>query len=220
MVRQASCDVSDRNDKGSPDTVWQILGSYCGSFSCSKTSAAQTQDPAPASRKETLQSESGKALPSARKVSSPCFSPREPQTRAPVHKRAGLLGSRTQQVHGHLGTPVGPKHEIRGPPSTAAGAALLRLALTQAHTSNGRAKMLLSVPSSRKARNADLFLTLLNRNLSSRGSFKATQPPSRGEEAPFSIYACSQHWEALSTFLSKLLRRKLKRKDKRPQQNC
>lgn len=75
MVRQASCDVSDRNDKGSPDTVWQILGSYCGSFSCSKTSAAQTQDPAPASRKETLQSESGKPLPSSRKVSRLCFSP-------------------------------------------------------------------------------------------------------------------------------------------------
>lgn len=36
MVRQASCDVSDRNDKGSPDTVWQILGSCRGSFSCSK----------------------------------------------------------------------------------------------------------------------------------------------------------------------------------------
>lgn len=59
MVRQASCDVSDRNDKGSPDTVWQILGSYSGSFSCSKTSAAQTQDLAPASRKETLLSEQG-----------------------------------------------------------------------------------------------------------------------------------------------------------------
>ncbi|ELW70975.1 hypothetical protein TREES_T100015699 [Tupaia chinensis] len=42
MVRQARCDVSDRNDKGSPDTVWQILGSYRGSFSCSETSAAQT----------------------------------------------------------------------------------------------------------------------------------------------------------------------------------
>lgn len=59
MVRQASCDVSDRNDKGSPDTVWQILGSCRGSFSCSKTSAAQTQDPALASRKQTLQSEQG-----------------------------------------------------------------------------------------------------------------------------------------------------------------
>ena len=59
MVRQASCDVSDRNDKGSPDTVWQILGSYRGSFSCSKTSAAQTQDLALASRKETLLSEQG-----------------------------------------------------------------------------------------------------------------------------------------------------------------
>lgn len=57
MVRQASCDVSDRNDKGSPDTVWQILGSCRGSFSCSKTSAAQIQDPALALRKETLQSE-------------------------------------------------------------------------------------------------------------------------------------------------------------------
>lgn len=57
MVRQASCDVSDRNDKGSPDTVWQILGSCRGSFSCSETSAAQTQDPTLASRKETLQSE-------------------------------------------------------------------------------------------------------------------------------------------------------------------
>lgn len=43
MVRQASCDVSDRNDKGSPDTVWQILGSCRGSFSCSTASAAQTK---------------------------------------------------------------------------------------------------------------------------------------------------------------------------------
>lgn len=59
MVRQASCDVSDRNDKGSPDTVWQILGSRLGSFSCSKTSAAQTQDPALASRKGILQCEQG-----------------------------------------------------------------------------------------------------------------------------------------------------------------
>lgn len=56
MVRQASCDVSDRNDKGSPDTVWQILGSYCSSFSCSQTSAAQTRDPARAAGKETLRS--------------------------------------------------------------------------------------------------------------------------------------------------------------------
>lgn len=39
MVRQASCDVSDRNDKGSPDTGWQILGS-CPPPACSEASAA------------------------------------------------------------------------------------------------------------------------------------------------------------------------------------
>lgn len=75
MVRQASCDVSDRNDKGSPDTVWQILGSCRGSFSCSKTSAAQTRDPTLASRKETLQSERGGLAKFSKGVSLPvCLS--------------------------------------------------------------------------------------------------------------------------------------------------
>lgn len=82
---------------------------------------------------------------------APAFPP-WPQTRAPVHKRAGLLGSRTQQVHRLLGTLVGPKHDIRCPPTTSAGAALLRHAPAQAHASNGRAKMLLSVPPSRRQR--------------------------------------------------------------------
>lgn len=152
MVRQASCDVSDRNDKGSPDTVWQILGSYCGSFSCSKTSAAQTQDPAPASRKETLQSESGKALPSARKGSSPCFSP---VSHRPVLLSTSELGSWAvgrSRCTDTWARRWGPSMKSVAPHSTPAGAALLRHALTQAHTSNGRAKMLLSVQSSRKAK--------------------------------------------------------------------
>lgn len=42
-------------------------------------------------------------------------SPREPQTRVPVHKRARHSGSGTQQVHGRPGTPVGPKHQIPAP---------------------------------------------------------------------------------------------------------
>lgn len=73
MVRQASCDVSDRNDKGSPDTVWQILGSCRGSFSCSETSAAQTQDPTLASRKETLRSERGGLAKFSKGVCSACL---------------------------------------------------------------------------------------------------------------------------------------------------
>lgn len=73
MVRQASCDVSDRNDKGSPDTVWQILGSCRGSFSCSETSAAQTQDPTLASRKETLRSEREGRAKFSKGVCSACL---------------------------------------------------------------------------------------------------------------------------------------------------
>lgn len=117
MVRQASCDVSDRNDKGSPDTVWQILGSYRGSFSCSKTSAAQTQDPALASRKETLQSESEEPLPSSRKVSSLCFSP---MSHGPVFlslSEPGTQASR-QQVHSHLGILATPGGAQTGRPPT------------------------------------------------------------------------------------------------------
>lgn len=89
MVRQASCDVSDRNDKGSPDTVWQILGSRRGSFSCSKTSAAQTQDPVLASRKETLQSEQG-GLCQVRERCLLCLFAR---THAPIYRPAGQRGS-------------------------------------------------------------------------------------------------------------------------------
>lgn len=55
MVRQASCDVCDRNDKSSPDTAWQILGCRSRLHSWTQTSA-QTQDPALAS-KEMLQTE-------------------------------------------------------------------------------------------------------------------------------------------------------------------
>lgn len=85
MVKQASCDVSDRNDKGSPDTVWQILGSCRGSFSCSKTSAAQTQDPALASRKEALQSEQGGLC----QVPERCLLCLFARTHVPVHRPAG-----------------------------------------------------------------------------------------------------------------------------------
>lgn len=55
MVRQASCDVCDRNDKSSPDTAWQILGCRSRLHSWTPTSV-QTQDPALAS-KEMLQTE-------------------------------------------------------------------------------------------------------------------------------------------------------------------
>lgn len=49
MVRQASCDVCDRNDKSSPDTAWQILGWRSRLLSWTPTSA-QTPAPAPASK--------------------------------------------------------------------------------------------------------------------------------------------------------------------------
>lgn len=49
MVRQASCDVCDRNDKSSPDTAWQILGWRNRLLSWTHTSA-QTPGPAPPSK--------------------------------------------------------------------------------------------------------------------------------------------------------------------------
>lgn len=106
MVRQASCDVSDRNDKGSPDTVWQILGSCRGSFSCSKTSAAQTQDPALASREETLQSEWG-GLCQVRERCLLCLFAR---THAPVHRPVGQRGSRAAGLTATGTSVLHPQH--------------------------------------------------------------------------------------------------------------
>lgn len=70
MVRQASCDVCDRNDKSSPDTAWQILGWRSRLLSWTPTSA-QTPAPAPASkerrstrsRKTFAKSFAGSSLP-------------------------------------------------------------------------------------------------------------------------------------------------------------
>lgn len=115
MVRQASCDVSDRNDKGSPDTVWQILGSYRGSFSCSKTSAAQTRDPARASRKETLQSEQGCLCQVLQRCPASGF-PHE-------HHKSVILSTsgraRRQQDGGHTGISGGSQTPTPPLPPTA-----------------------------------------------------------------------------------------------------
>lgn len=128
MVRQASCDVSDRNDKGSPDTVWQILGSSRGPFSCSKTSAVQTQDPALASREATLQSEQGglcqvlqECPPSAgpREHADPCSCPWE---RALGQGDPGRVGGVRAHARLHLphppwlSPPVSPIHLPVAPP--------------------------------------------------------------------------------------------------------
>lgn len=113
MVRQASCDVSDRNDKGPPDTVWQILGSCRGSLSCSKTSAAQTQDPAPASRKQTLQSEQG-GLCQVPERCLPCLFVR---THAPVHGPVGQQSIRAARLDSHRHQWPPPSALAQSPPA-------------------------------------------------------------------------------------------------------
>lgn len=131
MVRQASCDVSDRNDKGSPDTVWQILGSCCGSFSCSTASAAQTQDSALASRKETLLSKQGCLCQALRRCPASAFTREHmnlcscPQaSRARRQQGGGCTGTETlgrqrgsQTLMPHLPHPALPRcTHSRSPP--------------------------------------------------------------------------------------------------------
>lgn len=117
MVRQASCDVSDRNDKGSPDTVWQILGSCRGSFSCSKTSAAQTQDPALASRKQTLQSEQGGLC----QVPERCLLCLFARTHAPVRGPEGQQSIRAAGLDSHRHQWPPPSELAQSPPAEVSG---------------------------------------------------------------------------------------------------
>lgn len=92
MVRQASCDVSDRNDKGSPDTVWQILGSCRASFSCSTASAAQTKIQHWLQEKKHS-SVNRDASAKLSKGAQPLLLPESTQICVPVHGRAGHIGS-------------------------------------------------------------------------------------------------------------------------------
>lgn len=81
MVRQASCDVCDRNDKSSPDTAWQILGWRNRLLSWTPTSA-QTPGPAPPSKERHSKLHGGTAANMARRLLPPC-NPSEMQQRDP-----------------------------------------------------------------------------------------------------------------------------------------
>lgn len=109
MVRQASCDVSDRNDKGSPDTAWQILGCCRGAFSCSTASAAQTQDSALASRKETLLSEQGCLCQALQRCPASAFTCEHTNLcsypRASGHVGSRVAGALAQRRWGDRGGP-------------------------------------------------------------------------------------------------------------------
>lgn len=171
MVRQASCDVSDRNDKGSPDTVWQILGSSRGPFSCSKTSAVQTQDPALASREATLQSEQGglcqvlqECPPSAgpREHADPCSCPWE---RALGQGDPGRVGGGASPC-----TPAPAPSTLAEPPRF------------PHPPPSGPAKMLFLFDTHQRQPGELTHLpAALTRNLCSRGPFKAPPAPSEGE---------------------------------------
>ena len=108
MVRQASCDVSDRNDKGSPDTVWQILGFCRASFSCSTATAAQTKiQHWLQEEKHSSVNRDASAKPS--KGAQPLPLPESTQICVPAHGRAGHVGSsetpgrqRGPEPHPHL----------------------------------------------------------------------------------------------------------------------
>lgn len=157
MVRQASCDVSDRNDKGSPDTVWQILGSDRSAFSCSKTSAAQTQDPARASRKETLRSEQGGLCQVLKRRPASVFYPRA--------DTSVFLSTSQQARRGMLDWQVGPRPSRPPAPSSPA----------EVHVAPGSPADGQGVLRPRPVSAA------LNRNLSTQGPSKAPPAPAQGE---------------------------------------
>lgn len=81
MVRQASCDVCDRNDKSSPDTAWQILGWRSCLLSWTPTSA-QTPGPAPPSKERHSQLHGGTAAKMAHRLLLP-WNPSETQGQDP-----------------------------------------------------------------------------------------------------------------------------------------
>lgn len=194
MVRQASCDVSDRNDKGSPDTVWQILGSCRASFSCSTATAAQTKISALASRRETLLSEQGCLCQALKRCPASAF------TREHTNLCSCPWVSRARRQLGDAGEAEGSRASPPpAPPS-----------LAEVHSSTQPALpgprepyltlLLVFIPKGGKAHSANLGHTK-QRALHVR-AFKAPRAPRQGEAtAQNALFLLPKLRACVSTFL-------------------